>query len=638
MKEAALTTIEDIQHKLLSLNDLFSSKAYYRVSEYQRGFSWNEEQFKQLFEDLMHSYTQTPDSTYLLGQVILCPTRDGAHDSTIDNYVHQWDIIDGQQRCTSLLILFVCLRTVLTERDWDTQSNRNKSIATSLDTMVSLTNRREEELPRVRAALNGQEYLTAILRNETLPIPTSLTQKNIEVAREFFLEEISREFKVEEDLTHLVDFLQFLMHRVAVVTLQVKTASQAVSIFQKVNNRGLSLDEADLVKSFLFLDATEDDYQRYSQNWDKASQQIFHSRLKRVQSMDFLIKLMIGIKTGESISVSKLYDRWSEILKGPEFPASKFAEQIVQDAECLSNISNGKYPDGRPGDSNVGLGIFQQKAIQQHEVQLAGKHLTSESYLNLLRFVEDRTLLSLWSGEQTQDFERIVHPWAKAVSTLDRGATMDEIKNVGQKSFSINSLNELISRAKSEITKWDYETLSHRSRLRYLLARIYHLAQFQVGEPVSIEECMKQSKYRAGRIIEAGFDLDHVLPKSADSQWRQDSALDVELGRESRFVLSSNSIGNLILLHSSDNRSQQDSLPWEDEKKTNLGASKFALNIVLVSEPYHGRRPKRISDRLQEWRGEFHLDSDNWGEKQINLRASLYLKLIEESLRNSLEF
>lgn len=632
-----MTTIEDIQHKLLSLSDLFSSKSYYRVSEYQRGFSWTEEQFKQLLDDLLHSFTQTPESTYLLGQVILCPTRDGAHDNSIDNYVQQWDIIDGQQRCTSLLILFACLRKILSDRDWDTESSRNRSIATSLDTMISLANRNEEELPRVRPALNGQEYLTALLRNEELPNPTSATQKNIEVAREFFIEEISKEFKVESGVTNLVEFLQYLMHRVAVVTLQVRTASQAVSIFQKVNNRGLSLDESDLVKSFLFLDASEDDYTRYSQNWDRASQQIFKSRLKRVQSMDFLLKLMIGIQTGESVSVSKLYDRWTEILQGNDFPASRFAEEIVKDAECLSHISNGRYPDGHEADHNVGLGIFEQKAIQQHEVQLAGKHLTRESYLNLLRFVEDRTLLSLWAGEQTQDFERIVHPWAMAVSKLDRAATMDEIKQAGQKTFSNNSLNDLITRAKLEIVKWDYNTLSHRGRLRYLLSRIYHLAQLQVGEPVSIQDCMKQSKYRQGRIVETGFDIDHVLPKSAASHWRQDSTLDVELGRESRFESRSNSIGNLVLLHSTDNRSQQDSLPWEDEKKTNLGASKFALNMVLVSDYYHGRQPNRIMNRLQNWRSEFHLDADNWGEKQINARANLYLKIIEESLRASLE-
>jgi len=56
-----------------------------------------------------------------------------------------------------------------------------------------------------------------------------------------------------------------------------------------------------------------------------------------------------------------------------------------------------------------------------------------------------------------------------------------------------------------------------------------------------------------------------------------------------------------------------------------------------VSDYYHGRQPNRIMNRLQNWRSEFHLDADNWGEKQINARANLYLKIIEESLRASLE-
>lgn len=631
-----MTTIEDIQHKLLSLSDLFSSKAYYRVSEYQRGFSWTDEQFKQLLTDLLNSFTQTPENSYLLGQVILCPTRDAAHDNTIDNYVLQWDIIDGQQRCTSLLILFACIRKILNDKSWDAESNRNRSLSTSLDTMISLTNRLDEELPRVKAASDGQQYLMQILRNEDLPTPTSSTQKNIEVAREFFLEEIQKEFKTEDNISNLVAFLQYLMYRVAVVTLQVRTASQAVSIFQKVNNRGLSLDESDLVKSFLFLDANEDDYLRYSQNWDQASLWVYKSRLKRVQSMDFLLKLMIGIETGESVSVSKLYDKWTDILQGGEYPPSRFADDIVKNAKCLSNISNGGFPNGDAADPNVGLGIYEQKAIQQHEVQLAGKHLNAESYLNLLRYIEDRTLLSLWAGEQTQDFERIVHPWAKEVSKLDRAATFEEIKIAGEKSFSNNSFSELISKAKVEIVRWDYNTLSHRGRIRYLLSRIYFIAQSAIGDPISITECMKQTKYRQGRVVEAGFDIDHVLPKSAQQHWRQDSSLDADLGNESRFLRRTNSIGNLVLLHSSDNRSQQDALPWENEKKTNLGASKFVMNMLLVDEHYHGRQPARIQDKMDSWNREFQLDADNWGEKQINLRASLYLTLIEDSLKQNL--
>lgn len=633
-----MTTIEDIQHKLLSLTDLFSSKSYYRVSEYQRGFSWTEEQFKQLFEDVLASFTQTPDSTYLLGQVILCPTRDEVLDLTIDNYVQQWDIIDGQQRCTSLLILFISLRKALANRRWHEESNRNKNLSTSLDSIISLSTRNDVEYPRVRPASNGNEYLTAMMLDGDLTSPSSATQKNMEVAREFFAEEIEREFEVSktDDLSKVVAFLQYLMYKVALVTLQVRTASQAVSIFQKVNNRGLSLDESDLIKSYLFLDASEEDFTKYSQNWDKAAQLVYGARLKRVQSMDFLLKLMIGIETGNSVSISKLYEEWTKLLRTENNSPSKFALDIVKSAECLANISNGRYPDGSEPDLNVGIGIFEQKAIQQHEIQLAGKHLDPESYLNLLKFVEDRTLLSLWAGEQSQDFERIVHPWAKAVADLDRAATFGEIKQAGNASFEKNSFNDLWIKAKFEISKWSYDTLSHRPRMRYLLARIYHLAQMEVGEPISVAACMKPSKYRQGRVVETGFDLDHILSRNSFEHWRQDTSLDGELGRESRFEWKSNSLGNLVLLHSSDNRSQQDALPWSDEKKTNLGASKFALNMVLVSEHYHGRQPDRILNHLNNWRQAHHLDADNWGEKQISYRNNLYFALIEKSLKENL--
>ena len=638
------SVITDVEFNFEPLYNVFNTKKYYRVGEYQRGFSWGEEQFEQLFTDFHGSFEEAPSDTYLLGQIIICPTRE--YNNKIRNYVQQYDLIDGQQRSTSLLILFFCIRQVLSEYLSDENGNIDLSIVgdfwDELKTMTQLTMTDQQEAPRVKPAANGEEFLKAMLGGFTLPEPSNGTQRNITVAWEYFTEKIKKTFPATEQ-ERLVAFTEYLMHKVYIVAVLVPEAARAVTIFQKVNNRGLALDESDLIKSFLFLRANPDEFNSYSKSWDAASGNIFNCRLKRTQSMEFLLKLMIGIRKGSSISTTRLYEEWQKMLDfpadNPEFYAtSKFAKDLEDKSKCLQNITVGNYPNGTPGHLGIGRGIYELKAVQQHEIQLAGSHLLSESYDKLLAIIEDRTLLSLWSSELPQEFERVIHPWAQAVSNLDPAATLEEIQEASREAFSINSFEILFTKLESEIQNWDYNTQSHRQRIRYFLARIYHAAENQIDEVVSVSECMKTTRYRQGEVIEKGFDIDHILPESQAAHWRQNTRLNSELGSESRFEKKVHSIGNLILLHSRDNWTQGNELPWDGVKKQNLGQSKFVLNKFLVDEHYYGQLNERVKEPVATWRTHFNHQASQWDEESIDVRRKMYLSILKEEFSRNLIF
>ena len=433
------------------------------------------------------------------------------------------------------------------------------------------------------------------------------------------------------------------MHKVYIVAVLVPEAARAVSIFQKVNNRGLALDESDLIKSFLFLRANPDEFASYSKSWDSATSNVFNCRLKRTQSMEFLLKLMIGIRRGASISTTRLYEEWQKTLGLSEshedyYPTRQFAKDLEDKSKSLQFITIGSYPNGEPGHHSIGRGIFELKAVQQYEIQLAGSHLLPDSYEKLLSIIEDRTLLSLWSGELSQEFERIIHPWAKAVSNLDSAATISEIREACSQAFALNDFETLFNKAAREIREWDYNTQSHTLRIRYLLARVYHSAEVSIQEPISISECMKTTRTRNGEIIEKGFDIDHVLPRSQNSHWRQNTRLNSELGTDNRFEKKVHSLGNLILLHSLDNWSQGNDLPWDETKKKNLGQSKFVLNNLLVDEHYYGQLNNRVSSQVDKWRLSFNHQAQQWDEENIDKRTSLYLDILKKEFAKNLVF
>ena len=629
-----MPTLREPDYDYLNVSSLFQSQQYYRVTEYQRAYSWGDGEVGQLLEDLLSAFRDSPDETYLLGQLIVCRTR--KIDNRLPAQLNQLDLIDGQQRCTTLLILLIAIRQNLISSEWIPQSEVDKEWLQNLERLVSFRNKSDLLMPRVKPASNGDVVLSKLLSGEEVGEPEGPTQANIESAWEYLNENLSTSFSLEGKLKvdDLLGFTDFLLYNVGVVRLTLESYEHAVRIFQKINNRGLQLDDADLVKSFLFVKASNDEYEKFSELWDDASKALFKSKLKRVKSMEFLLKCLIGIRTGQSISTTRLFEEWEKELKGNQrLEIQKFVNSLRTQAQYLSRISHGRTPEDGEPDRNFGLGIMLHKSIQQFEVQLAGSSLSVESYLHLLRVVEDRTLLGLWAGEPTQLFERVIHKWAKEISELDRNASLGDIQDATKCTFELISLNELISDAREGIQRLDYRRLNQRERIRYLLARIYRAAQMEVKESADIKNLLVTTKKNSD---ERGYDLDHLLPQSGKNEWRQDRGRDSELGKEDRFDKKVNSIGNLILLHSRDNRSQQDALPWDQEKKTNLAASGFVLNQTLVETSDLGKRQKVVLEKIAVWKNQYLQTVDKWDEERIDLRAKLYWSFIETELRTSL--
>ena len=103
----------------VSLHKVFSSDLDFRIPDYQRPYAWETEQATQLLADLEESLERGPEEPYFLGSVVLVKVKSHAHA----------DVIDGQQRLTTLTILLALLALLrdLTE-DAELRSDLDKPI------------------------------------------------------------------------------------------------------------------------------------------------------------------------------------------------------------------------------------------------------------------------------------------------------------------------------------------------------------------------------------------------------------------------------------------------------------------------------------------------------------------------------
>lgn len=94
-----------ITGKEYPLYDIFSSDFDYYIPAYQRPYAWSEEETETLYDDLYSFFTTEKTENYFLGSIVLIK----------DDNNPRADVIDGQQRLTTLTILFAAIASKLPE-------------------------------------------------------------------------------------------------------------------------------------------------------------------------------------------------------------------------------------------------------------------------------------------------------------------------------------------------------------------------------------------------------------------------------------------------------------------------------------------------------------------------------------------
>jgi uncharacterized protein with ParB-like and HNH nuclease domain len=617
-----------LNHELKNVYDLFDSRVHYVVPRYQRGYAWTTEQVGMLLDDLEEAFSNSRDEEYLLGQIIVCPSED--EDRHLDRRYVQWDLIDGQQRCTTLYLLLLAFykKLKITKSDDGAAPPREVS---ELHVLTTHNLSSGKEWPKIRPASNGIEYLSALVNDEITPEVEGPTAANLMSAWSQITEFLDN-FPPDE----FEDFLEFFQQQVVLIRLELDESKHALRVFSKVNNRGLTLDDSDLIKNYLFQTVTSnDEFEKLAAHWDEASNILYDSRLKKTQTMDFLLKLKAGIETGKSISSSRIFDTWTENLKTEDLVKS-FAKQLPIDAKTVRDLTRNEVRlTGGYSDWNYFTGL--RKVVQHFEVLLAGSELNKDSYGYLNRLVQDRAVLAVLSKTE-KEFERLVHPWAHNLKDLKGEVSKALILEATKEADVLDGLDELFETAFLKIMALRYSTQSHQETLRYLLARASKKVQDSIDSRDSeLKSYMQTTSTK--RNSQKGFDLDHIFPKSPtqfSNEWKYPSEWssmsdDAKASSQAKWI---HSIGNLVLLHPRDNRDQSDALPWSTEKLENFEKSELYLNRLTTEDGW-----KNFNQAETETLESVSLDAmptlDVWDGAAVESRAKLIWSLIESDMRDS---
>lgn len=232
---------EAIQPQHLSLIDLLD-KRLFTIPDYQRSYSWSTRQRQDLFDDIEEVWQEEEDSIHFMATVV-CRRLDRVKLGT--ERMTRLDIVDGQQRLTTLVILLNAIRFALAAED-EEDARRD---ADSLE--VLLVKPHGDNLLLLQTNQDSSQFFSNYLRSGDNPEPT--TAKTI--ADRHLLAAI-KECKgfVEnwpQDARNLLDLLALVKDRLTFILHEIADEKTVYTVFEVLNSRGIAVSWLDRLKSIL---------------------------------------------------------------------------------------------------------------------------------------------------------------------------------------------------------------------------------------------------------------------------------------------------------------------------------------------------------------------------------------------------
>lgn len=231
---------------IFDLQQIFSQRVF-RIPDYQRGYAWERDQWRDLKEDLQ---ALPSGKDHYTGTLVLCPREQERRRDSRGSTYDVFDIVDGQQRLTTLVILLNAIRKSMIE------DNSDSPLATGIEERFVRAIGRDGQ-PFYKLTLNEdcREFFerNVIGDSPSTGGPAILSHRRLLEADSYFAQWISRKKSqaAGEFQDWLVELHDKVTERLKMSVYEVGDEAEVGVIFEVMNDRGKPLSELEKVKNFL---------------------------------------------------------------------------------------------------------------------------------------------------------------------------------------------------------------------------------------------------------------------------------------------------------------------------------------------------------------------------------------------------
>lgn len=300
------------------------------VPLYQRPYSWGRAQLDVLWQDVLAEAERVRDgvagSGHFIGPVVLAPSP------LANTALQQWLVVDGQQRLTTLMIALAAIRDHMQETDPEVAKRIN------VEYLVNQFHKGDEHLRLLLTQADRDAFRACIRR-----LPKADVGDGIGAAYRFFRSNLV-DVDDPDDPTDVARLEMVIRQRLRLVEISAEPGDNVHRIFESLNNTGLKLSQADLLRNHLFMLLPTRSEQVYADVWLPMQRSLG-------ANLELLMWLDLVLRGNDKAKQSDVYKEHAERLRRIERDEDAVVAEIAELARRshhLAVLTNPELePDGR---------------------------------------------------------------------------------------------------------------------------------------------------------------------------------------------------------------------------------------------------------------------------------------------------
>ncbi|GAB0053053.1 DUF262 and DUF1524 domain-containing protein [Helicobacter pylori] len=457
-----------------------SQEKQFVIPIYQRVYSWEEEQCKQLWDDIIKTGGNDQIEGHFIGSIVF------VHDGIYATNYNELLIIDGQQRLTTITLLFIALRNYLNDEDEFLEKFSRQKIQNRY--LINSDEKGDKKFKLILSEPDRDTLLSLIDKDRRKPNEPSL--------------KIMENFKLfEEWISKNTDKLETIfkgLDKLMVVEISLERGKDNPQlIFESMNSTGKDLTQTDLIRNYILM------------GLEPEKQKIFYEKYWRAMEEDFkqnetlfnqFVRHYLTIKT-KIPNINKVYEAFKRYQQERGIETEDLLKDLQKYCGYFCRIVFKKEADK---DLNKALGFLvdlERDVIYPLLLELYSDYsdgvLSKQDFIPIIYLTESYICRRAVCGLGTSGLNKI---FASFTKKINKAQYLESIKAHFLFLETTTGKFPKDSEFKKLFITIDFYNLKEK---KYFFER---LENFDTKEPVNTQECT----------------IEHIMPQTLTEEWERD--------------------------------------------------------------------------------------------------------------------
>jgi hypothetical protein len=523
--------------------EIFYNPTRLLVPLFQRPYVWKREtQWEPLWQDIVRLIEvlskHDQNATHFLGAIVIQQVQTGL------GTLPSWNVVDGQQRLTTLQVLLDAVHSELIIRGFGDLADRIQPLIENPASMVGA----DEERFKLWPTYKDRSSFAAVMSAENPVDYDAIEASPLRDAHSFFARQAAAWLDAgADDARHRAHVLvATLTERLEIASIRLDPQEDAQAIFETLNARGTPLSSADLIKNFVFQQIPDSQTHRaYSDYWEQFETPWWESdvtsgRVKNTRSSLFLWQWLVA-RTRDDIPIREVFTQFKHYAATYDGGVAALLPIIRRAAEKYrTTIEAAAQPAG--------------ELTREQLFSYRMGALNTDVARPLLIWLDEPEQRSIDRDERAQVLD-VLESWfvrralVKVSSQGSNRVIVDLLRRLGEASTGtvVDAIREFFATSDATAVYWPGD-----AEVRAVLSGSRFYTSYRQSVQRMLFEAIEDEKrgYPTGRrlamgpIIRGRATIEHIMPQKWRQNWPADLTEDEQFERDQRIQ----HLGNLTIV------------------------------------------------------------------------------------------